>query len=74
MKTNKRITKISIVLLLLLTFITASDCSVSQFYHDKYNPCIEGEYRNEEACNDWKARYPKEYKRFLNRIELDTIK
>jgi len=67
----------SIIILLILIFMV-SDCSPqfkSKFNHDRYNPCGV-EYPDPVECDRWRTMYPKEYLRYLERLEnvrLDSI-
>lgn len=48
-----------------------SDCSPelnSKMHYDKYNPCGEN-YSDSLECESWRTKYPKEYKRYLDRLE-----
>ncbi len=46
-----------------------SDCrTTSKIYHDKYNPCTKGESFNGLECEAWKKNFPKEYKKYQERI------
>jgi len=52
--------------LILVLFVCVSDCKT--IYHDKQNPCTKGEYGNTAACDEWKKNFPKEYERYINRL------
>lgn len=48
-----------------------SDCSPelnSKMHYDKYNPCGI-EYHDSFECERWREMYPKEYQKYLDRLE-----
>lgn len=60
--------------LFFIAFMLCSDCSLSPkinsaVYHDKKNPCSSGEYSNSFECEHWKKKYPKEYQKYIKRLE-----
>lgn len=71
-KTAIKIYKISTLFFLFV--MLCADCAItpklkSHIYHDKINPCANGEYFNSNECDNWKKLYPKEYKRYEERMK-----
>jgi hypothetical protein len=62
-------------LLTLLFFLTACSPEFSRkFWHDETNPCTYGQYYyNKEECERWKEREPREYARYVARIQRSKI-
>lgn len=71
MKTRKIISLIIIAILLIV-----SDCVTIKkidFMHDHNNPCSPGEFENAIECEHWKKSFPKEYKKYKERLKEDSI-
>lgn len=56
-------------ILFLLYFIFTS-CSAIMFKYDMNNPCnLQRDAQDSIECENWKAKYPKSYEKYLKRMQ-----
>jgi hypothetical protein len=62
--------KVTTILIVLLLLCSCSSRFVAGYYHDAQNPCTIGQYYfDKNECECWMDKYPKDYARYLARIE-----